>query len=32
MKTQSSILASEIPLTEKPRRLQSVGSQETDMI
>ena len=31
MATHSSILAWEIPWTEKPGRLQSMGSQELDM-
>ena len=31
MKTHSSILAWEIPSTEEPGGLQSVGSQELDM-
>ena len=30
MATHSSILAWEIPWTEEPRRLQSMGSQESD--
>ena len=32
MATHSSILAWEIPRTEEPGRLQSMGSQESDMI
>ena len=32
MATHSSILAWEIPWTEEPGRLQSLGSQESDMI
>jgi len=31
MATHSSILAWKIPWTEKPGRLQSMGSQESDM-
>ena len=31
MATHSSILAWEIPWTEEPSRLQSIGSQESDM-
>ena len=31
MTTHSSILAREIPWTEEPGRLQSMGSQESDM-
>ena len=32
MATHSSILAWETPLTKEPGRLQSMGSQESDMI